>query len=70
VQWREVVGGLARGVMQGRNKSPVYSWIVAVNGEPTGYSDTQIRPDCLRQIKEGNYNVIRDGEELRGWLNR
>ncbi len=49
-----IVGGLARGIMQGRGKSPIYSWTVAVNGAPTGYSGAQIHPDCLRQMRAGS----------------
>ncbi len=67
-----VAGGLARGVMNGRAKSQLYSWIVAATGSgrglPTGYTTMQIHPDCLRQIEEGGDDIINDGEELRRWL--
>lgn len=64
----EIVGGIAQGVMQGRIKSPTYSWIVAVNGKPSGSTEKQIHPECLRQIRSGDKNVISDGAELRRWL--
>ena len=72
------VAGILRvlplGVMSGRTKSPGYSWIVAASGpdrgKPTGYSDHQVHPECLRQIHEGRGRVITRSEELRDRLHR
>ena len=64
-----IVGGLARGLMNGRAKTHEYSWVVAKsNGRPTGYTNGQIHPDCLRSIAEQPGNVITDPERLRSWL--
>lgn len=67
----KLLGVLPRGVMNGRPKSPEYSWIVAASGPqrgwPTGYSVEDIHPDCLRQIR-GSGSVIEDPEHLRRWL--
>lgn len=67
-----LVGGLPRGLMAGRPKNRKDSWVVAKTGSrrgsPTGYTEDQIHPDCLRQIREGLENVIDDPEELRRWL--
>jgi hypothetical protein len=67
-----IVGGIAQGVMGGRTKSHEYSWVVAGScpgrGWPTGYSEGQIHPECLRQIPSGDDNVIDDAENLRRWL--
>lgn len=65
----DLVGGLPRGLMNGREKCHSYSWIVAKNtGAPTGYTEGQIHPDCLRQIRQGGARIIDDGESLRKWL--
>ncbi|HXI38505.1 MAG TPA: DUF429 domain-containing protein [Bryobacteraceae bacterium] len=67
-----ILGVLPRGVMNGRPKSPAFSWIVAATGpdrgRPTGYSDHQIHPECLRQFRENRGRVIDRPEELRNWL--
>jgi len=67
-----ILGVLPRGVMSGRPKSPAFSWIVAATGpdrgRPTGYSDHQIHPECLRQFRENRGCVIDRPEELRNWL--
>jgi hypothetical protein len=58
-----------RSLMDGRPRNPVYSWVVAAeNGRPTGYEENQIHPDCLRQIREGHKDVIKQPEALREWL--
>lgn len=73
----ELVGVLPRGLMSGRPKSPLYSWVVAATngshsrrGFPTGYSVNQIHPQCYRQIRGGNDNIIDSAEVLREWLSR
>ena len=67
-----VLGVLPRGVMAGRQRNHKYSWVVAATGpwrgSPTGYTDAQIHPECLRQIRQRLDNVIEDQEELRRWL--
>jgi hypothetical protein len=64
-----IVGGLARGLMNGRPKTPEYSWVVAKSdGRPTGYTNHQIHPDCLRSIVERPGDVIADPERLKAWL--
>ena len=69
-----ILGVLPRGVMNGRSKSSEYSWIVAATGPgqgmPTGYSEHQIHPECLRQVRERRGRVIGRAEELREWLRR
>jgi predicted RNase H-like nuclease len=66
-----ILGVLPRGLMNGRSKSPEYSWIVAASGtdrgRPTGYNDHEVHPECLRQIRAG---VITRSEELLNWLCR
>jgi hypothetical protein len=71
----DLVGVLARGLMSGRPKSPRFSWVVAATngsdsrrGFPTGYSVSHIDPDCYRQIREGNDNIIDSADVLRDWL--
>jgi hypothetical protein len=73
----ELVGVLARGLMSGRQNSARYSWIVAATngsnsrrGFPTGYTVSQIDPDCYRQILEGTDNIIDSADALREWLGR
>jgi hypothetical protein len=67
-----VLGVLPRGVMGGRQRNHRYSWVVAATGSrrgwPTGYTEDQIHPECLRQIRQRLDNVIEDQEELRRWL--
>src|SRR5260370_25171684 len=72
-----IVGGLARGLMNGRPPSHIYSWVVAkrnsrrtgaVRGSPTGYTRAQIHPDCLWQIHDGSGSIIEDSETLTRWL--
>jgi predicted RNase H-like nuclease len=67
-----LLGVLPRGVMNGRSKSPEYSWIVAASGSekgrPTGYETNQIHPECLRQIRENRGHVITAPDQLRQWL--
>jgi hypothetical protein len=71
----KLVGVLPRGLMSGRPKTPLYSWVVAASsgtdsrrGFPTGYSVNQIHPDCYRQICEGDDKIIDSAEVLREWL--
>jgi hypothetical protein len=73
----ELMGVLPRGLMSGRPKTTRYSWVVAATsgsesrrGFPTGYSVNQMHPDCDRQIREGDDNVIESADFLREWLNR
>jgi hypothetical protein len=55
--------------MNGRPKTPEYSWVAASDsGSPTGYTQQQIHPDCLRQIRVGRQNVIRESGPLERWL--
>ena len=69
-----ILNVLPRGVMNGRGKSPEYSWIVAASGSdkgrPTGYETHQIHPECLRQIRESHGRVITASDELRQCLHR
>lgn len=59
----------ARSLMDGRPRTPIYSWVVAASdGRPTGYSEEQIDVDCLHQIREQRHNVIKDSDTLRHWL--
>jgi hypothetical protein len=73
----ELVGVLPIGLMSGRSKTPKFSWVVAATtgsesrrGFPTGYSVNQIHPDCYRQIREGDDNIIDSADVLRDWLRR
>ena len=73
----ELVGVLPIGLMSGRSKTPKFSWVVAATtgsesrrGFPTGYSVNQIHPDCYRQIREGDANIIDSADVLRDWLRR
>jgi len=64
-----ILGVLPRGLMGGRQRNHKYSWVVAKRGgQPTGYTDEQIHPDCLRQIRDRLDNVIEDSARLRRWL--
>jgi hypothetical protein len=68
----ELLGVLPRGLMTGLAKCHEYSWVVAATGSdrgwPTDYSQNQIDPECLRQIRSGENDVIDDAESLRAWL--
>jgi len=65
----DLLGLPARSLMTGRQKSPKNSWIVAAHtGAPTGYEETEIDPDCLRQTRAGETLVIRDSVALKRWL--
>lgn len=59
-----VLGVTPHTVMGSRPRGPKYSWVVAVSGAPTGYAESQIDPDCLRQVQSGNDNVIADPATL------
>lgn len=67
-----IVGRLARGLMSGRSRCPMDSWVVAASGVErgwtSGYSERQIHPDCLRQIRLSEGNIIEDPERLALWL--
>ena len=72
----ELVGTIARAVVQGIPRRPRYSWIVsattsqdAQRGWPTRYSRNQIHPDCYDQACRGEENIIESAGELRRWLN-
>ncbi len=73
-----VLGRPAMGLMARRPKSHEDSWVVAAannrrrrsrRGWPTDYTDDQIHPECLRQIRERLDDFIADEEGLRQWLN-
>lgn len=68
----DLLGVLPRSLMTGLAKCYEYSWVVAATGPgrgwPTGYKESQIEPECLRQIRSGESNVIGDAESLRAWL--
>jgi hypothetical protein len=68
----DVLGVLPRGLMTGRPKCHQYSWVVAATGSergwPTDYSENQIDPECLRQIRADEDEIIEDAESLRVWL--
>jgi hypothetical protein len=73
----ELGGVLPRGLMSGRPKTPINSWVVAASngaesrrGSPTGYSVNQIHPDCYRQICAGDDNIIDSADVLRAWIRR
>jgi hypothetical protein len=63
---------LPRGLMTGLAKCHRYSWVVAGAGPhagwPTDYAESEIDPDCLRQILSGESDMINDAESLRAWL--
>jgi len=72
-----VLGVAPRGLMARRPKNHRNSWLVAATtnqrtgsrrGWPTGYTDDQIDPDCLRQIDRHPDDFIKDKEVLRQWL--
>jgi len=72
-----LIGVLPRGLMSGRPKTPRDSWVVAAasgaesrRGFPTGYTVSQIDPDCYRQFREGDDNIIDSAGVLREWLSR
>ncbi|HKE21045.1 MAG TPA: DUF429 domain-containing protein [Bryobacteraceae bacterium] len=66
-----LLGLVPRSLMVGQSRSWVFSWIVAANGgRPTGYSLSQIHPDCLRQIESRQQRIISSPHELRAWLQR
>lgn len=59
-----LVGGIARGLMQGRPKDQLHSWIVSQDtGLPTGYDSDKMHP----KLRE-NAAVSRSGRELEEWL--
>ena len=69
-----IVGGLPRGLMAGRERNHMNSWVVgAATGPrrvcPTGCTNIQIHPDCLQQIRECSDSIIEDTATLRRWLN-
>ncbi len=66
-----IVGGIAQGLMNGRPKTHEYSWIVAKSGgRPTGYTNSQIHPDCLKSIAERPGDVIDNADQLSQWLKK
>lgn len=70
----DLLGVLPRGLMTGLPKCHEYSWVVAAKGPkagwPTDYSESQIDPECLRQIRSDEADVIEDAERLREWLHQ
>lgn len=68
----DLLGVLPRGLMTGLPKCPAFSWVVAgtgpERGRPTDYNESQLDPECLRQIRSGENNVIDEAESLRAWL--
>ena len=73
----KVVGRPVRGLMRGRTDPISDSWVVAATtsrqsgsrrGRPTGFTDADMHPDCLRQFRESPNDVIDDADELRAWL--
>lgn len=74
-----VLGILPRGLMAGRAKAPLFSWVVAKTsnagtgarkGWPTGYTDGEIDPACLEQCRRDPAGFIAEADELRKWLKR
>ena len=60
-----LVGSQPRGLMYGRPRSPLNSWVVSkATGKPTGYRDGEIDP---RQATSSS-RVFDDPKELRQWL--
>jgi hypothetical protein len=67
----DIVGGSSRGLMAGKVRSQLFSWIVSKDsGRPTGYAPAEIHPDCLHQILERRGEVISDGPALLAWLKK
>lgn len=67
----------AQGLMKGRQRCYQDSWVVAQTthrergsrrGCPTGYSDEEIDPVCLNQIRTNLANFIREADELKNCL--
>jgi hypothetical protein len=67
-----LLGVIPRGLMGGRQKCHKYSWVVAGSGPargwPTDYSENQIHPECLRQIRSHSDDPITDAGALSQWL--
>jgi hypothetical protein len=67
-----ILGASPRSLMAGRPRSPKYSWVVAKTGSrrgwPTDYTNEQIHPDCLRQIRDCSGSIIEDPEALTQWF--
>jgi hypothetical protein len=60
-----LVGSQPRGLMYGRPRSPLNSWVVSkATGKPTGYGDDEIDPQQLKS----NPVVFDDPKILRQWL--
>ena len=61
-----VLGGIALGVMAGRENSHRNSWIVSeATGHPTGYRPDQMHPNLLRLPI-----VLKTGPKLQRFLDR
>jgi hypothetical protein len=69
-----LLGVLPRGLINARAKSHQYSCVVAGSGRgrgwPTGYTEQQINPECLRQIRSAGSGIIDTPDQLRAWLAR
>jgi hypothetical protein len=60
----ELVGGIARGVMKGRPRTPRYSWVVRKrDGLPSEYHQSQWAPTLFAHPR-----VITSGAELRALM--
>lgn len=67
-----LLGLLPIGLMNGRPRTHENSWVVAADGptkgRPSGYEESEIDPDCLRQIRAGQQNIIGTADFLKKWL--
>ena len=70
-----LVGVSQRGLMNGRQKCPQDSWVVAKTngpeakrGYPTGYTGNQIDPECYSQFCQRLDNIIENADDLKRWL--
>ena len=72
-----ILGVAPTGLMAGRPLGHEDSWVVAATndgrsgsrrGWPTGYTDDQIHPECLRQIREDPNDFIEIAAQLQEWL--
>jgi hypothetical protein len=60
-----LVGSQPRGLMYGRPRSPLNSWVVSkATGRPTGYRDEEIDPPLLKSSTV----LLDDPKRLRQWL--
>lgn len=71
----QLLGVIPRNLMANRPRSRRDSWVVAGSsdgdsrrGWPTGYGDSQIDPECIRQISAGDDNILETPMQLLEWL--